>query len=498
MEYRSEENGQESDDPTFSTTNLLAEDLEEQPDSLAQQQNERKTPLFTVEPAVFLIFFGWSLAGPVFTNLVVQQTCTELLGFNASDCQQLGTANESEYIQNLEQQVQPYTAKIILVRSLIEQIFPAICSFFLGPWSDKFGRKPLLYACYSGYCCVYLLLAGIAFASASAPLNPWLYILAYAPVMFSGGTCALITGVFCNLTDVTTEKNRAIRMGVMEGVLYAGLFVGSISSSYILQWTSAATVFAVSALSCLLGLLHIRLCVAETVFCPDFQGSKFRELFRFDHVRDMLVTSFKPRPDNRRAIIWLAIFGLVLSLAIMEGTATVFFLFTRAKFGWTIRDYTIYESVSIVVQLVGALCAIALLKKIFRMSDAMIAAVAFASDCLQNLARTLAVTPADLYFGVAVGVLKSISGPMGRAVISNVTPASEIGKVFSLVTALESVSPIGSAPLYTIIYTSTIDTFPSAFNAVSTGGVFLCFLTMMVAYVLHKGLPRVPYNNLEA
>lgn len=97
-------------------------------------------------------------------------------------------------------------------------------------------------------------------------------MFAYAPVMFSGGTCALITGIFCNVSDVTTEKNRAIRMGITEGVLFAGIFIGSISSSYILQWTNSSTVFAISGLSCLLGLLYIWLCVSETVNCDEFEG----------------------------------------------------------------------------------------------------------------------------------------------------------------------------------------------------------------------------------
>lgn len=193
----------------------------------------------------------------------------------------------------------------------------------------------------------------------------------------------------------------------------------------------------------------------------------------------MVKTSFTPRPDNRRAIIWLTLSGLVLSLALMEGNMTVFFLFTRAKFGWTIREYTIYESVSLVVQIVGSLLALTILKKFFNVSDSMLTALAFGSDCLQNVARTLANTPRDLYIGVGLGVMKSISGPMGRSVVSNVTPQDEIGKIFSLVTALESISPLGSAPLYTMIYSNTIDTFPSAFNAVSTGGTFLCFIWML-------------------
>uniref|UniRef100_A0A7G3B2D9 Putative transporter add1 major facilitator superfamily protein n=1 Tax=Lutzomyia longipalpis TaxID=7200 RepID=A0A7G3B2D9_LUTLO len=488
---------QEREEITSSVDSLLPQTTPVNQEENPSIEISRKRSICTIEPVLFMIFFAWNLSGNVLTNQIVYQTCTALLGFNESDCRQLGTANESEYIESLEQKVQPYTAKIIMVRSLMEQILPAFCSLFLGPWSDKFGRKPLLYACFSGYISVFFLLVGISFASMIFTITPWLYILAYVPVMFSGGTCALITGTFCYITDITTEKNRAIRMGIAEGVLFAGLFLGSISSSYVLQLTNVSTVFTISGLFCILGILYIWLCLPETIDYEDFVGSKFRELFRFDHVCDMFKTSFMPRPDNRRVIIWLAIAGLVVSIAMMEGNMSVFFLFTRAKFGWTIREYTIYESVSIVVQMVGGIVTLCILKKIFGISDAMLAALSFGSDCLQNFTRTIANTPRDLYIGVGVGIIKSISGPMGRAVVSNVTPPSDIGKIFSLVTALESISPIISTPLFTLIYTSTIDTFPSAFNAVSTGGTFLCFLWMLIIYILELGLPRIPYDNLQ-
>jgi hypothetical protein len=29
--------------------------------------------------------------------------------------------------------------------SIVDHLFPIICSFFLGSWSDTFGRKLLLY-----------------------------------------------------------------------------------------------------------------------------------------------------------------------------------------------------------------------------------------------------------------------------------------------------------------------------------------------------------------
>lgn len=50
----------------------------------------------------------------------------------------------------IETQVQPYVARILMARSLLESIIPAIVSLFIGPWSDKFGRRPIVLTTFTG------------------------------------------------------------------------------------------------------------------------------------------------------------------------------------------------------------------------------------------------------------------------------------------------------------------------------------------------------------
>lgn len=35
-------------------------------------------------------------------------------------------------------------SKLFMCRAILENIIPAFISFLIGPWSDKFGRKPVL------------------------------------------------------------------------------------------------------------------------------------------------------------------------------------------------------------------------------------------------------------------------------------------------------------------------------------------------------------------
>jgi MFS transporter, PCFT/HCP family, solute carrier family 46 (folate transporter), member 1 len=81
-----------------------------------------------------------------------------------------------------------------MARTLIESIIPAIASLFIGPWSDKYGRKPIMLATFSGYFFTYTIISIICFASQYILINPWYYVLAFLPAAISGGNCALITG----------------------------------------------------------------------------------------------------------------------------------------------------------------------------------------------------------------------------------------------------------------------------------------------------------------
>lgn len=72
----------------------------------------------------------------ILPNVVEIQFCQSRLGISADQC--LNTTSE-----NLEK-LQKFTSLFQIVRSVIEVTIPALISFFVGPWSDTYGRKPLI------------------------------------------------------------------------------------------------------------------------------------------------------------------------------------------------------------------------------------------------------------------------------------------------------------------------------------------------------------------
>lgn len=171
----------------------------------------RKHRRYPIDLGLTLFFFAYELSSAVLTNQIVFQTCNVELGYNKSDCIKLGTHNESNKTKELEIEVQHYVTKITLARNMIDSVVPAILSFFIGPWSDKYGRKPIILWSLFGYTFMYLSFTCFCFMSNVIPLTPWIYLIGTIFGSLCGGICSVITGSFAYISDVTKDVEREAR-----------------------------------------------------------------------------------------------------------------------------------------------------------------------------------------------------------------------------------------------------------------------------------------------
>ncbi|KAH8261430.1 hypothetical protein KR044_009085 [Drosophila immigrans] len=444
---------------------------------------------FILEPAVFLIFMARSLIGAVLQNQILYQTCVTVMHYNETDCEPLlGNDRGSEATKKLEVKVQAYSADITMAISLLESIIPAFVSLFIGPWSDKFGRRPILLTVFTGelkaltiicYVVGATILIAIAELTTFQNISPWWFLLPSVPSVLSGGTCALITGIYCYISDVANERRRAIRMVLNEASLCTGMMIGNVASSYVYAWTGSVMLFGFAAGLMFLALLYVYFLVPESL-APEFihRGSKIREFFRFGLVKDLVRTCVLQRANFDRAIIWLTMIALTISIFNMEGENTVNVLFMREQFDWTIKDISQFNAARIVIQIVGSVAGMFLLRRVLQVSTVTIAMLALAACVLESTVRATAKYWWEMYFGMTLGMMRGVLGPMCRAILSHVAPATDVGKIFALTTSMEMVSPLGAAPLYTAVYKATVAYYPGAFNFISAGMSFVCYILM--------------------
>ncbi|XP_068156144.1 probable peptidoglycan muropeptide transporter SLC46 [Drosophila tropicalis] len=495
--------------------------------------------MFYLEPVIFMLLFSHMLAGTIMRNQLIYQTCVVIFQYNETDCRLLEYSNVSAEIKNIETELQSYVTNMFLVRTLFESIVPAICGLFIGSWSDHYGRKPLLIVSMIGFSSSSLLTTVICGISSYYMVNPWWYTLAAIPHSLLGGMCVFSVGASCVISDITDTKTRPYRMILMELILFVALTSGSLASSFVYAATSAAITQSISCSMIIIATLFIVFYLPETLHMgreqleasenkekqnddlsmadapkmhlkivpPPFEEGekplKIKEalpeklttkeqeetspqrenigLFSLIHVRDMFTTCMKKRDYNARAIIWLITLAGFLGIFVMDGTMPVMYLFIRQKFHWSVREFTIYDSVSQSLPMIGAVLGFLVLRKIFGLSVVTLALLSIFSEILSSLSRGLAFLPWHLYLSVVLGVFRAIQGPMCRTIVSNIIPSSEMGKVFAIGNVLQSFAPFVAAPLYTALYKSTLTTYPGMFNFLNAAlyllaFVFLCFV----------------------
>lgn len=54
------------------------------------------------------------------------------------------TPDEKNHMQELEKEVQEYANVVNTIKDVLGAVVPAVLSLFIGVWSDKHGRKPLI------------------------------------------------------------------------------------------------------------------------------------------------------------------------------------------------------------------------------------------------------------------------------------------------------------------------------------------------------------------
>ena len=99
---------------------------------------------------------------------------------------------------------------------------------------------------------------------------------------------------------------------------------------------------------------------------------------------------------------------------------------------------------------------------------------------------------------MVVGVLAMASATMVRSMVSKIVDPSEIGKIFSLVSSVDSAVPLVVSPALTAIYNATIDTFPGAFFTLISAIFLVTAANFVVVGILFKrNLGGENYSSLR-
>jgi len=138
-------------------------------------------------------------------------------------------------------------ASLALWVGVLESVY-ALCAFiaapFLGSFSDRFGRKPILVISVLGSAVGYVMF-GIGGA---------LWVLLVSRII-DGLTAGDMPVMFAYLADITAPEDRAKRYGLLGALGGIGTMVGPAIGAFLATISLSAPVFATAAIAALIGVL---------------------------------------------------------------------------------------------------------------------------------------------------------------------------------------------------------------------------------------------------
>ncbi|RVE43766.1 hypothetical protein evm_011615 [Chilo suppressalis] len=426
-------------------------------------------------------------------NLLMYRTCVHALGHSVEECESFLAPGKTNHTQELENAVQQYATFVGTAKSVLESAVPALLSVFIGVWSDKHGRKPLLTIPLLG---LFMSSVMVVMYSIMPSLGPWWYVVTVIPFSLSGGYVVMITGSMCYVNDISTTEQKSVRLLYIQLAVTISSAAGSAicpflsgalgNVTYVLLVTTA--LFAVT-------YVHIALCLKESLKTAT-QGTILTVL-NIEHVKEMIYVCFRRKPNYGRAISLLVIMASALSVFTTYGISGLMYLYTRNKIHWTMKDYTIFMAIGPIIWLMGSVGAIAVLQPVFRISDTVFSLISFMSVMVEYAIKAFATKTWQMYFGSAISLFGTVSGALLRAIQTKALPAADVAKVFALQSSAEAICPLLAPVLYNMLYAYTIDSFPGAFLLLSTAINVVCFILLSIVLHLMKKSSNTTYQTIE-
>ncbi|CAL7951802.1 unnamed protein product [Xylocopa violacea] len=394
---------------------------------------------------MMVLICAQAISSNILTDLIVYRTCTITLGINKTECLLLHETNNSAETLKVDTQVQPKASLILMTKIVIESIIPALLSLFLGPWSDIYGRKPIMLSGYIGITLSYFIISFMTVWD----ISPWFLLIAYIPYACLGGFCIVLLGTICYISDITSEQERGWQLAWMDALISVGYLTGILVGPEIFQAYGYTVVFASATICCMLAGLHICFLVPKTTYNTD--SVTIKSLFDVRLVRQLINTCTKKRDGFNRYIVWCCTAIIILKVLIMEGEMTVGFLFVNARLGWDVNKYSIYMAVNVIISIFGLIFGIKLLVTYGFSEEAAAILSSFSSLC-GSLVQSFTFKSWHMYLAAVVQMFGGIAGPLIRAILSKSVPSGDTGKVFSMTISIETLAPFIGASLYSMIY----------------------------------------------
>lgn len=378
---------------------------------------------------------------------------------------------------------------------------PAILPIlFLGPFSDKFGRKVGFFLPIIGTTLKQVVY--ISTVELQLPLS--LLYLAHAVEACGGSFAGMLSAIFSVTSDITRKgPERSGWIAVMEALQTLAASAGQI---YTAQWMRHGYFqpLICALCFCFLAFLVVSFLFRETrdreANGDAGQGNREQEppdegqnqgqagIRQVPHVfqacwnliKEIVAVYTRKDADNQsrggqmnvtsKRLLCLVIFILTVAVNFSRTGVEALFQLKYPLCWFSTKVYT-FNGLRIFLSWIAILFALAVMQKVFKMADRHVAIVGIVSSILSNAALSFAVNDVMVYEAAVVGFMNRSIIPMLRSVLSSLVGQAHQGAMYSGLSCIESLGPSVFSTIANRIYYASLASW--------AGEIFIVFACMM-------------------
>ncbi|XP_047516259.1 solute carrier family 46 member 3-like [Pieris napi] len=422
----------------------------------------------TVEPSMFFFIIPMIFSILTSQNLNLEKACRVNLNFTDEICdslklQTVGAQNE------YEKEVQKLVARAMSWRTSITATIPCVLALFVGSWSDKTGyRKIFLIIPILGQMLVSVNGVFHTFYFKEIGLEALVFSEAILDGMF-GSWCISMLTMFSFISAITNDKNRTFRMGLINFSLTVGFPIGMGLSGLLLKKLGYYGCYVLAFGLHFVNLLYNTFILKDperTVEQKknDNQGvcHLVRIFFDLGNLRETIKVVFKNGPNHRRFRVCALLVVVAILFGPMHGELSIMYISTRYRFNWTEVMFSIFQAYNFVAHTIGTIFSIVVFSKYLQWHDSILGIISTLSKIASSFVYCFATNERIFFIGPLVDILNGTALLALRSTVSKTVSADEFGKVNSIFALTENLMPLIYVPLYTKVYTATMEVLPGA------------------------------------
>ncbi|GAB1598348.1 proton-coupled folate transporter-like isoform X2, partial [Argonauta hians] len=419
-----------------------------------------------VEPILFFYMFSQFMFAITFQNFLLNRLC--LQSYNKTFC---SVMTNGSFIEE-ENLIQKETSHWILYANVMLLVPSTIVSFFLGSYSDTISRKIVIVLPIVGS----IFMFGIyTLISHLENVNLGFILIGNFLAGIFGGYIGIIMAILSYATHVTKSSFRTIRIGIVESMIFLAGTLGIFLGGFLPKYISYTWIFGIITICAVVALIYAVFVIEDISPNENSFHKSLTAIFKIKHIKDLLAFITKPRDKNEQIVLFMAVGIMGILMFLIMGESDIKLLYLRhSPISATVTQVGYYSSLSNLVQGIGLLVLLPLLKRCFNVNDFILCLTGLTSRIAGSTILGLSQSITMVYLVPFVRIFLGLSAVSLRGICSRFVLQDEQGKLFTVISCLENFASLFASLSFNNLYNATI--------SIDTG--FCFFLSAGISFLL--------------